>query len=294
MSVAINGTLHHLVEGDYAATTATGGATLVALTRGGVDLIATFDAATEVGFGYKGRVLAPWPNRIADGRYTWAGETYQLGVNEPETNTALHGLAVWLPWEVVRHDGNVITLAVAMPGSLGYPFPLDLEITYALDAESGLSVRLIARNAGEVDAPVGLSLHPYLTLGGVVDGFSLTLPADRYVAVDDRLLPTGLADVAGTPLDFRAGASLAGVFVDHAFAAPAGEWRAELRGAAGGVALTSDAPWVQVHTADGQGRMCLAVEPMTCPPDAFNGPADAVALAPGAVRELTFRIHAVA
>ncbi|QIK72718.1 aldose 1-epimerase family protein [Propioniciclava coleopterorum] len=292
--MTVNGTLHHIADGDYSATVATGGATLVALTRGGEDLIATFDAEAEVGVGYKGRVLAPWPNRIADGRYTWAGVEYQLGVNEPATGTALHGLALWMPWEVVRHDGTAITLSLAMPGSLGYPFPLELEITYAVDAETGLAVRFIARNAGNVAAPVGLSLHPYLTLGDrPVDAFTLALEAERYLAVDDRLLPTGLVDVAGTPLDFRGGAPLDGVFVDHAYAAPAGDWEAVLRGPDGAVGVASDAPWVQVHTADAMGRICLAVEPMTCPPDAFNGPADAVALAPGAVRELTFGIRAL-
>lgn len=289
----INGTLHQLAEGDYAATIATGGATLVSLTRGGHDLIATFDAESEVGQGYQGRVLAPWPNRIAGGRYTWGGLEHQLPINEPVTTSALHGLALWQPWEVVRHDGVAITLSLAMPGRLGYPFPLDLEVTYILDAEAGLTVRFIARNAGSTPAPVGLSLHPYLTImDQQVDGLWLTLPADHYLAVDEQLIPTELTSVQGTPLDFRAGKSLSGVFVDHAFLATAG-WQAVLRGPSGAVALSSDAPWVQVHTADAMGRVCLAVEPMTCPPDAFNGPAEWVSLAPGVARELEFGIRAL-
>lgn len=291
--MSINGALHTLVAGPYAATVATGGAVLVALSRDGVDLIASFDAQNEVGVGWKGRVLAPWPNRLADGRYRWGGVTYQVGINEPETATALHGLVAWMPWQVAAVQEAAITLTLALPGSLGYPFPLDMTLTYALDAEAGLWVQLSARNIGATPAPVGLSVHPYLTLGARVDSLALSLPAERYLDVDDRLLPTELVDVAGTPLDFRGAGALDGVFVDHAFLAPAGEWSAELRGPGGGVAITSAAPWVQVHTADAQGRTCLAVEPMTCPPDAFNGPAEAIALAPGDVRALELRIHAL-
>lgn len=290
--MSLNGTWHQLADGDYTATIATGGATLVALARGGRDLIATFDAESEVGQGYQGRVLAPWPNRIAGGRYAWAGREHQLPINEPETGAALHGLALWQPWEVVRHDGVAITLSLKMPGRLGYPFPLDLRLTYTLDAAAGLSARFVARNVGNIPAPVGLSLHPYLTImGRPVDELGLTLPADQYLEVDERLIPTGLASVQGTSLDFRAQKSLNGVFVDHAFMAPGGDWQAVLRGPSTAVALSSAAPWVQVHTADALGRICLAVEPMTCPPDAFNGPAERVSLAPGCARELEFGIR---
>jgi aldose 1-epimerase len=152
-----------------------------------------------------------------------------------------------------------------------------------------------------------VSIHPYLVAGdGPVDDWVLDLPAAQVLDVDpDRLLPAGLQGVADAGLDFRGGAPIGARAIDHAvgavaFHAGTGHARAELRAGDGrGVAMTWDrsCPWVQIHTTDLPGRSlhrsALALEPMTCPPDAFNSGTDVVALAPGRHHVAWWRVQAL-
>lgn len=288
--MSLNGTLTTLASHGYEAVIAASGATLVSLTHDGRALTASFDPLTEVGEGWEGRALAPWPNRIADGRYTFGGVEYQVPINEPEIGTALHGLAGHQLWDVVEASQDRVVLSLDLPAQLGYPFDLLLGAEYALGAD-GLTVRISALNQGSGDAPVALSSHPYLTWDfASIDTCELTAPGERVLRVDDRMLPVELADVAGTPLDFRAGVPLEGRSADNAFTAPEGEWSVVLRHPSGAVGVTASAPWLQLYTAEKLGRRAVAVEPMTHTVDAFNGPDADVALAPGQTRELSYRI----
>ena len=285
-----------------AVVTEVGGG-LRSLRAAGRDVIAGFlpDQLRPV---YRGAVLAPWPNRVADGRYTWDGERHQLALNEPDRRNALHGLVAWASWTPTRVDDSSAVLTTRLRPQPGYPFQLDLTATYELDS-TGLTWQLDAVNTGVEDAPYGASVHPYLIAGaGRVDDWTLTLPADRWLDVDpERLLPTRVRDVQDTPFDLRTGRPLRGAEVDHAFTqltpGPDGRVHAVLRGADGtGVALEWRAdglPWVQVHTADRPEpelhRAALAIEPMTCPPNALQSGEDVVRLAPGGSHSVRWHIH---
>src|SRR5947209_7588077 len=89
--------------------------------------------------GAHGNVLAPWPNRLEDGQYEWQGESFQLPLTEPEKRNAIHGLLRWRNWTVAEHDESRIVMSTRLHPSPGYPFALDLAVTYALSDE-GLSV----------------------------------------------------------------------------------------------------------------------------------------------------------
>jgi len=290
-------------SGRYSATVTEVGASLRRLEHDGRPLVRPYDV-DELAPAYSGAILAPWPNRIADGRYTFDGQEHQLPVNEVERMTALHGLVLWEPWEVLQHTGSAVTLEARLFPRPGYPFRLDLVVTYSL-GENGLSVLLGAVNVGVTPAPYGCSLHPYLVAGdGAVDDWTLELPAAEVLDVDpERLLPLSLGPADKLGFDFRSQRSLEGVAVDHAFTgvtwSPAGEAVAVVRAADGqGVAMHWDrrCPWVQVHTADRPeprlDRTGLALEPMTCPPNAFaTGEADV--LPPGGHHRARWRIEAV-
>lgn len=285
-----NGETVHIAAGPYSATLASAGATLVSLTHAGDAVVLAFDPAREEGLGYRGRTLAPWPGRIADGRYAFDGVTHEVPVNERATGAALHGLVAWLPWRVESATETAARFELDLPASPAYPFAVAFAVDYTVDA-GGLGVRLTATNHGDGEAPVGLSAHPYLTCGVGLDACTLDLPATAVLdAAGGR---PALMDAAGAGLAFR-GAPLAGRSVDHAFTGlPAERWRVTLTGAGRSVWLASDARWVQVFTADGElGRAGLAVEPMTCPPNAFNTHLDLVRLAPGASRTLWYAIGA--
>jgi aldose 1-epimerase len=290
-------------SGRYSATITEVGASLRRLEHDGRPLVRSYDV-DELAPAYSGALLAPWPNRIADGRYSFGGQEHQLPVNELERMTALHGLVLYEPWEVLQQDGSSVTLEARLFPRPGYPFRLDLVVTYSLDA-SGLSILLGAVNVGVDPAPYGCSLHPYLVAGdGEVDDWTLELPATEVLDVDEeRLLPVGRRPAGELGYDFTTERSLEGVAVDHAFTgvrfSQAGEAVAVVRAADGrGVAMHWDrrCPWVQVHTADRPeprlDRTGLALEPMTCPPNAF-ATGDMDVLPPGGHHRVRWRIEAV-
>lgn len=300
-TAAPSGEQHTIEHGSYRATVTEVGASLRALSHDGRPLVRGF-AADEVMPLYSGAVLAPWPNRLADGRYEYDGKVHQLPLNEPERHNAVHGLVAWQPWDLRDRTASSVRLGTWVWPSPGYPFALDLEIGYAL-GPGGLDIELTAVNAGQDPAPYACSIHPYFIAGeGEVDDWSLELPAGAYLDVDDeRLLPTELLTVEGRPFDFRRAAPLRGLSIDHAFTAldfdGDGCTEAVVRDTNGsGVRIrwAQGCPWVQVHTADRPeavyDRKALAVEPMTCPPNAFVSGADLITLQPAESRTVTWQI----
>jgi aldose 1-epimerase len=229
-----------------------------------------------------------------DGRYRYGGETHQLDLSEPERGHALHGLVCWARFEVLERDGSSVTVRHSIVPRTGYPFEVAVQARYEL-ADDGLTVTVTAENLGGSPAPYGVGSHPYLVAGdGGVDAWTLELPATEVLEVtEERLVPTGRNAVAEAGFDFRSPGRLAGVEIDHAFTGLVpdddGLVRARVRAAdGGGVQCTWDGtalPWVQVHTADlpppEASRAGLALEPMSCPPDAFNSGTDLRTLQPG-------------
>jgi aldose 1-epimerase len=295
-----------LRAGDYRATVARCGAALVALTFGGRALVRDVPVEDRVRL-YSGSVLAPWPNRLGEGRYEFDGATFEVPVNEVSRNCALHGFVADVDWTVEAHTADAAELSTSVSAGARYPSPLELTARYALDERRGLLISVEARNVGDRPAPYGASLHPYLVAGpGVVDDWTVHLDAAGFVDVDpDRLLPTGVTgSVAGTALDFRTPRPVGSTSIDHAYTDlhfdDAGFTTATLRATDGsGVRMSWDAasPWVQLHTADRPepefNRTAMAVEPMTCPADAFRSGQGLIVLAPGERRNVSWRIDAV-
>ncbi|WP_336630757.1 MULTISPECIES: aldose 1-epimerase family protein [unclassified Microbacterium] len=311
----LSGTAHTIRSGAYVAEIASVGATLRTLRHDGRDLVVPF-SADEVRPGYRGALLAPWPNRIVDGRYVFDGEEQQVALTEPDRGHALHGLVVWLDFAVVEQAADAVTLAATIEPQSGYPWRVEVETTYRVAAD-GLTQTVRARNAGPGAAPFGTGPHPYLVAGtGPLDSWSLDLPADRVLEVTpDRLSPIALEDVAAADpgrFDWRSPRPLGAVEIDHAYTGLSrdAEGTATVRvldPSGTGVQMTWDdaCAWVQIHTADRPGgaadpshRIGLAVEPMTCAPDAFNADrydydAGLIVLPAGDGVEVSWRISAL-
>jgi len=290
-TVPLTGAQYEIAANGYQAVATELGAGLRELRYGGRPVIAGYQP-DELPPGAAGQLLVPWPNRVDRGRYTVAGTEYQLDLSEPKAGNAIHGLGRWAPWPAVRHDHHAVTLRQGLLGRTGYPFCLDLEVEYHL-SETGLRVSVTARNVGAHAAPYGTGSHPYLTTGApAVDECELTLPAARWLPVDERGIPVGPAqDVAGGALDFRAASRVGAAQLDHAFTGldRDEQGRAWARLASNGteVALWAgpDYRWLQVFTGDtldaAHRRRAVAIEPMTCPPNAFATGTDLIMLAPG-------------
>lgn len=283
--------------GKYKATVTAEGAGLASFTHDGRNLILPHDPGEQPS-GFNGRVLVPWPNRIAGGTYVFEGRLLSVPINEPDRNAALHGLQCWNDWELVKEDGHSVQLRVLTGPTDGYPFKLETRIRYSLDALLGLHIEISSSNVGEDPAPYGTGTHAYLTCDGAsIDQCVLTVPASEVAMTDQNLIPTGLAPVDDTQFDLREGRVLKGVSLDHAFTGIQLEpdsktWQVSLKDTESGmiVALTSDEPWLQIFTAEPQDRRGVAVEPMTCPPNAFNTGQDLVVLAPGMTHTHWLRI----
>lgn len=269
----------------------------------GVDLVDGYEA-DEICVGGAGQVLAPWPNRIRDGRYPYDGQWWQLPLTEPERHNAVHGLVRWLPWRLVSLTDSSATCQCLLPAQPGYPWSLSLQTTWSL-SDAGLSATHEVTNLSGNPAPFGLSVHPYVWVPGVpVAESRLQVPARSRLLADSRLLPIGAAKIEGTEWDFTTPRRLGELVLDTAFGAlipdPAGGSSVALTGPDGtGVRIWADDAfkWWQIFTGDTlpaqRSRRSVAVEPMTCPPDAFRSGRDVITLAPGEPWRATWRLSAL-
>ena len=304
MPIALTGTQYEIAAGDYTAVVTELGANLRELRHRGEPLLTSYDADT-LPPAAAGELLAPWPNRIDGGHYVFDGRDFQLDLSEPARSNAIHGLTRWANWVQAGSDVDRVQLELVLHGRPGYPFCLLLEAEYRLDAETGLHVQVTAKNEGSTRAPFGTGSHPYLTVGtATVDECSLAVPAARWLATDDRGIPAGPAeDVEGTEYDFRTARPVGDAQLDNAFTGllrdPDGMARVKLTGPDRGACLWADESyrWLQVFTGDALGedqrRRALAVEPMTCPPNAFVTGTDLIILEAEANFRAAWGIHAL-
>lgn len=233
----------------------------------------------EMCSGGRGQLLAPWPNRLADGSFEWDGRRLQTAITEVESHNAIHGLVRWSSWTASAVEQDRVDMSYRLHPQPGWPWALDFSVTYQLGPQ-GLAVRTAVTNCSDEPCPVGFGWHPYLyAFGGTVDDTVLALPACTAYSTDGRGLPTGRFDVAGGDLDFTRGRRIGPARLDVCFTdlLRGGDGRAvaELRGPGGGSArLWVDEAYshLMVFSGDtlgeeGRRRRGLAIEPMTGAPN---------------------------
>jgi aldose 1-epimerase len=280
------------------------GASIRVLRLGGRDVLDGVGPG-EPEFGGQGQALVPWPNRLRDGRYRFAGRELQLPLTEPERGNAIHGLGRFAPWEVAAVAPDRARLCLFVPPQPGYPFALEVEVEHVLDRQ-GLTVRTTARNVGEAELPFGAGFHPYLTVGTPrIDEMRLQVEAATRLITDERGIPTGdRAAVAGTAYDFATPRPVGATRLDTAF----GNLDRDDQGRAiAGLRAPDNAGvdlWLDEHFAypmlftgdtvaePERRRRSLAVEPMTCAPNAFRSGDGLRTLPPGQSLTCTWGIRA--
>ncbi len=289
MSVPPSGEQVELVRGGQRAVVVEVGGGLRSYDVDGVPVVDGYDEQ-ELASAGRGQVLAPWPNRLRGGRYTWDGEEHQVPIDKPAEGNALHGLVRWRAWRATDRTADAVTMRLRLHPSPPYPFCLDLTARWAL-TDDGLAVTHSATNVGGRAAPYALGIHPYVTVGRLVDQARLTVPATSWLPIDERSIPTGREPVEGTDYDFRAGRVLGPMPVDTAFAdlqrGPDGVARVVVEGERTVEVRVDEAfGWLQVFSGDTlpqveRRRRGLAVEPMTAPPNAFVTGEGVLRLEPG-------------
>ncbi len=284
--MALTGKQFAISAGDYEATVVEIGGGLRRCTFAGADVLASY-GEDELPPKAAGSVLVPWPNRLRGGQYTFAGHSHQLPITEISRANATHGLARWIRWAPMAVEAAAVTLAVDIPPQAGWPFELRVELTYALHPDQGLAVTAVVRNQGATAAPFGMGFHPYLSLqGGRLDEAVVRVDADQRIVTDEALLPVGERAVGGTPYDLRQGRKLGAQRYDDAFTGLStvdGRGVAEVRSGSATARLWFDETfrYLQVFTTDDlAGAAAVAIEPMTCPADAFNSGSGLIVLDP--------------
>ena len=281
-----------IAHGDQRAVITEVGATLRTFVKGGVAVCEGF-AAEEVPSGARGQVLYPWPNRLGDGLWSFSDRTAHPTVEDVEHSTAIHGLVRWRPFRIDTVNQNRCVLSLLLHPCPDFPFLSEVSVAYHLGS-LGLTVTTTVTNCDEVPIPFGVGFHPYLAVTTpTIEGAELEVPAKAYVAVNERQLPIGeILPVAGNELDFTHRKSISGHELDVTYTElirdDSGLATVVLVDGNGGeVELNMDRnfPYVQVYTGDslerGRRRTSIAVEPMTCPPDALRSGKDVVVLEPG-------------
>ena len=281
-----------IVTKDQQAVVVEVGGALRSYSVGGRELLDGY-TADEMSSSGRGQVLIPWPNRLQDGSYEFNGRRYQLPLNEPEHRNAIHGLVRWSTWTATEREPHRVVMDHILYPQPGYPFLLGISIEYAL-SDSGLQVRTIATNLGAEPCPYGSGAHPYLTLGTeTIDGLILHVPGRTVLRSDERGLPIQKEAVEGTEYDFRQPKRIGPIKLDHAFTDlerdADGLVRVELRDSdrETKVSLWVDQsyPYLMLFSGDplpNVRRRSLAVEPMTCPPNAFRTGVALIRLEPSA------------
>jgi len=266
----------------YSAEVSEVGAGLAGLWHDGV-AVTVPTGADELPPKSTGCVLAPWPNRLRDGHYSFDGVDYQLALTEPATTTASHGFAKWTRWTCLEQTDSSALMQCDLVPQTGYPFEIRLHLLYRVDAE-GLLVSAAATNTGQRPAPFGIGFHPYLDLADFpLAETELQIPAASVFSVDEQKIPVQKLPVAGTEFDLQRLRALGELRLDHGYA--------DLTASAAIVQTTRrriEMRWskdfhnLQVFTPPqiASGRNAVAIEPMSCPANAFNSGDNLVRLEP--------------
>ncbi len=299
MSFAASGQQFAISAGDQHVTIVEVGGGIREYRAGGRHVLQPYPAE-QMCDGAHGAPLIPWPNRLADGRYSFDGSDYQVALTEPDKHNAIHGFLHWRPWQPVEHAGDRITMAATLFPLQGYPFTLNVRIEYRLD-RTGLTVNTTATNSGNRPCPYGCGQHPYLSPGpGLVNDCTLQLQATTRIRTDpERELPAGTESVNGTSFDFRAPRQLGDLRIDYAFTdlERDDEGRAWVRlgrpdGHTAELWADETFPVIELYTADtlspDRRRRGLGTEPMSCPPNAFQTGQHVIRLEPGASATTTW------
>ena len=283
-----SGTNYTLKAGPATVVVATLAAALRSYEYDGVALTETWgDGAIPAGGG--GILLAPWPNRVAGGRWSLHGQEQRLDITEPSKGNAIHGLLRNTGYRAVDVGTSSVVLEAEVFPQHGYPFHLLHRASYELTEEQ-LTVTQELTNLSTTAAPFALGAHPYLKISDVpTEDLTLTLQAEEMFEADDRSIPTGKAPVAGQ-YDLRDGRRIGDIEFDAAFTGLSmvdGRYEHVLSAPDGrSVTLWADAPFAYAHvfisTIYPGVSKAVAVEPMTAPADAFNSGEGLRWLEPGA------------
>lgn len=189
---------------------------------------------------FSGSVLYPWPNRIQDGQWVFEGKKLQLPINEPASNSALHGLVWDKTFDILNAAEQTCQLGLDLSVTEGFPFSSRVEITYTLSNEK-IDVIAVIKNYSKATMPFAIGFHPY---------FLVSLDSSFSVAYKENLLE--------------------GVHLDQTYTTTDGPIK--VRSQTKKFEISSPLKYLHVYTGSKtpEGLMWLALEPQTSPSNSLN------------------------
>lgn len=251
---------------------------------------------SKIDTNFQGPKLIPYPNRIKGGRYAFDAEEYQFEHCKFGEPNSIHGFLFRLRMSVVdivcAADHASITMKHSYNGSIqGYPFFFDLELTYQLHETKGLSMHTKIRNTGETNMPIGDGWHPYLTYREGIDVLELEFHAKNKLEMGALGIPTGNVVPYKT---FNSLRPIDDAVLDDCFELE--DDQILLRYPDEDLTLrfwqemgNGKYNFLQVYTPD--DRASIALEPMTCAPNAFNSGKGLIELAPNETIDLSHGVQ---
>ncbi len=249
---------------------------------------------------FRSAFLAPWPNRIKDGKYSYHEDNFELPVNEVARNHAIHGFIYRYPFQITEEQLEREELQVVLKNEYlgdypGYPFTFNTLIKFNLNTTSGLSIEVEVENTDKEKIPVGIGWHPYFQFGEQVDQYQLQMPATEGYELDKRFIPTGKISSYSS---FEEVNNIGDTRFDSSFLLKANKGKVATRLIEPARKLVLECwqetgkdkfDYLQVYIP--KHRKSLAIEPMTCAIDAFNSKDGIWLVSPGSKAGGTFGVQ---
>lgn len=263
------------------------GANILSLQFQGKEILWGFENEEQLIVNDKSRniLLAPFPNRVQAGCYFFEGNHYQLPITKPKENNAIHGF-VWnkkfeLVSKEITSDFSSATLRYIYDGSeAGYPFPFELTLLYTLYKNS-FNLNFSVENTGNSNMPFGFGWHPYFSFGNNIEEWQLQLPKCNMLQTNEQLIPNGERRNFSA---FQNPEKIGDTTFDTAFELNGKENFFETRLFSSvqneilSVKQSRTFKYLQVYIPP--QRNSIAIEPMTCPANAFNSGEGLIILSP--------------
>lgn len=271
------------------------GSALVSLWFGDVEIVTS--PYGEPGFAAAGVVMAPWPNRLEDGRWSMGDREFTAPINDAEGHNANHGLVLGKPFEVVEQQTSRLKLSTNLFDEAAYPFDVTLTVTFALE-NTGLEITISADNAEAESVPIAFGLHPYF----VADSTSqLQLNANTWIQKNPRNLPTESLPIENSLVAKSNFNAIAEMHVDDCFTDLVAEeetFVTRLTRPEAGITVelhqSEQLRFLMLYTLrenSKQERTLIAIEPQTAAANAFKNLDQVTLLGPGNSFAATCKIN---
>lgn len=228
-------------------------------------------------------IMYPWPNRIRDGRFTFAGREHHVPIASRGPH-AIHGLTrerAWTVEEAGTDDLGAFCRALVMTRESAddvWPWRSRLTFEYRLHGRT-LDMRAEAENLGDTPMPMGFGIHPWFDVpfgsSSTRGQMEVRAPASGFWALDQTLCTTGPVHPLSEGIDLCDWTPIGEQFIDDVYTGlplTDGRYTAEIRDPANGriVAVHADAAFREHVVFAPLHADVICLEPYTCTTDAFN------------------------